>query len=969
MTARPGVIGPVLAGRDGELGTVGAFLERAASGAAGALIVSGDTGVGKTALVNAACASRPTAVVLRGAGLPLTSLSVPFLALRQALRGAPQIERDALARMLGSGESSAHVPVMVDTWLDDLSRDRLVVLFIDDLDWADQSTLDVLMYLIAGPAERRLAVITTVRSDAVRDGHPLQRWLDDVRRLPGVDQLTLDPLDRVATAAQIENILGAPPQQSLVQDVYTHTLGNAYLTQLAVTGLDPNASRMASPQPADLRAAVLSSWHRLSPPTREITRILAVGGRPRPAPELEEVIRGRVDADEVSTLLREAVDAGTLDLAPNGSYWFHHPLTAEVLEQGLSDEQRRRWHSVFAEHEERQLRGAADPAAVESMVAVADHHYRAGAGPEAYRWALSASTAAGAAGGTSEMLRLLRRALELRNGLPGVPESEPELLERLRAAAALAGANTEELYAIEGLLARTDAEVQPLLAAELLVRRMHLRFSTGRAFLDSADAREAVRLSKTEPASWQHALALAELAHAETWQGDPAAAAHAHRALAVARAAGDPRALTYALAAEAVVAVAARRGDDALAFATEALDAAVAAGDFWAFCHATLWEANALETWSTRRYAEQLRRRREEMTALGAPHSYIAWLSAVEACDWLAIGEWRECLDRLRVALGSDPGPMADVHARLAAARLAALQGRPDEAEAHLARSQELLPAASEFLALEFDAIRAEVHLASGNPVAAYDAAMTGATSAGVAPTMCEWLMPLAARALADQLQRERDGARDPCTLLARVDELVDRFPSVIRDFGDSTAQSDLQVQALDDLYVAEVGRARHDPDNGSQWVRAADSAGLAELAWEEAYACWRGAEALLVHGRHHREPAARMLRRGLDLAEQLHALPVLRGLSELAEIARIPVGRVAASPGPEPRGCLPGLTSREREILDLVIVGRTYGEIARALVISEKTVSSHISNLLRKTGTENRVDLSRLATHARDAV
>ena len=56
-------------------------------------------------------------------------------------------------------------------------------------------------------------------------------------------------------------------------------------------------------------------------------------------------------------------------------------------------------------------------------------------------------------------------------------------------------------------------------------------------------------------------------------------------------------------------------------------------------------------------------------------------------------------------------------------------------------------------------------------------------------------------------------------------------------------------------------------------------------------------------------------------------------------------------------------MTRREREVLAYVVAGRTYSEIARALVISEKTVSSHVSNLLRKTGTSNRMDLSRLAT------
>jgi DNA-binding CsgD family transcriptional regulator len=57
----------------------------------------------------------------------------------------------------------------------------------------------------------------------------------------------------------------------------------------------------------------------------------------------------------------------------------------------------------------------------------------------------------------------------------------------------------------------------------------------------------------------------------------------------------------------------------------------------------------------------------------------------------------------------------------------------------------------------------------------------------------------------------------------------------------------------------------------------------------------------------------------------------------------------------------MPALTSREREVLAYVVAGRTYGEIARELVISEKTVSAHISNLLHKTGTSSRVELAQL--------
>jgi DNA-binding CsgD family transcriptional regulator len=56
-------------------------------------------------------------------------------------------------------------------------------------------------------------------------------------------------------------------------------------------------------------------------------------------------------------------------------------------------------------------------------------------------------------------------------------------------------------------------------------------------------------------------------------------------------------------------------------------------------------------------------------------------------------------------------------------------------------------------------------------------------------------------------------------------------------------------------------------------------------------------------------------------------------------------------------------LSAREQEVLAHIVAGRTYGEIARALVVSEKTVSSHVRHLLAKTGTANRVDLARWAT------
>ena len=964
MDARPASTDVALVGRACKLATIGALIDRAAGGEAGAMLLSGDAGVGKTALVERACShADPSVVVLAGACLPLSAMTVPFLPLRSALRSVSPV-LDPPAGLMGTHDVPSSVPLAFDEWLGDLCRERPVVLAIDDLHWADQSTLDVLMYLLAGPADRRLAVIATVRSGETGDGHPLQHWLANVRRLPRIEQVLLEPLDRVETSEHMAGLMSTSPHQTLVEDVFARTRGNAYLNRLLVTDLAADARSLPDDHPEDLSSAVLQSWQTLPGQTRELTRILATGGGPLTASAVARVAGASLDPDDVDTSLLVAVEAGILDVARSGNLWFHHPMIAEILEQDLTDEERVGWHAAFAELAEKQMTDESPPS-TELMAAAADHHDRAGHVPEAYRWALRAADSAGSSGATAEELRLLQRAMDLRaTGLPETQESERDLLQRMVSAAAATGAFREELRSVDLLLGGIDGETEPLLAAQLLVRRADLRFLTGVDFLSERDVRAAVDLSTAaDPASWQHAYALAGLVRVAMWRDDPEMGPLADRALAVARGTDHPLALSCALSAKASVLTARGRCQESRQLAEEAVAAAVRAHDFQAFVSGAVWEINSLPSWSPRLLATHLRRRRVQMDALGAPHAYSATMSAFEASAWLTIGEWRACQDRIRDALGSNPGPFADVHARLAAAELAAWQGRTAEAQAHVARADELFSQGSEFLPFSFDVCRAVVSLAVDDPEAALSAALAGA-SCGVPPQRCEWLMPLAARALADLVEDDRAAGRDPDDQLARLDELTTRFPSVICESGQPTDPPDLQVVAMTDLYDAEIGRARRLADNGDQWIRTAESCRKASLAWEETYSCWRAAESLLAHDHQRREESASLLRRGLDLAGQLGAEPVLQGLATLASSARIGTEQVREVPATG-HARLPGLTTREREILSHVVAGRTYREIARALVISEKTVSSHISNLLRKTGADNRVDLSRLATRS----
>jgi DNA-binding CsgD family transcriptional regulator/MoxR-like ATPase len=953
-----------LVGRTDDLAAVSALIRAAAANRAGALLISGEAGVGKTALARAACSRTESTVdVLWASCLPLTSLAVPFLPLTTALRDWAAGHAEPVPLLRPSGETgSKDGPFEFDGWLAGLGERRPVVLVVDDLHWADESTLDVLMYVLAGLADHRLAVLAMIRSGEVTENHPLRRWLADVRRFPGVSELRLDRLDRAATGEQMTVLLGGPAHEALVDQIYARTDGNAYLTTLLARGLPLDARSLPAGLPTELGDAATRAWRSLTSPTRALTRLIAVAGRPQRSDQLGRLAALTGLTGDVVLLLREAVDGAVLHLGASETYWFVHPLLAEVLEAGLLPEERRALHGAFVEALDGQS-VRADPLDVERVVDLADHHYRAGHRDEAYRWAVLGSEAAGRAGGAKEMLRLLRRAFDL---WPEVANAEPDrhdLLQRIRLAADQAGAQEEELIAVDDLLEPVDRERDPLTAAELLVRRMILRWSTGREFAPMADVGEAVRLSANTPDSWQYALAMAELADAELWHEVPSGAARAEEAVRLARACGSKKALAHALTARVMSRCMAFEGEELTDPQIDAQEAQVAAAevrDFYAYSHATLWASNLIDGLASRPSNDVVRRGREHLISLGAPHTYVSWLAAHEAIGLLALGDWRACAERLRYALGSTPGPMGAAETRLDAALLAGWQGRPAEAKAHLARADELFAEQSGFRGLLFDAVRAEVALSAGDTEGAIAAAMAGVEGEGVPPRLSERLLPLAARAIADQAQTSRDRGEDPGQAVARMSSLYRRYPEVIGTPQAYGPMYQLQLRAMQALYDAEVLRGKADPTASAVWRPAAEACRDAELAWDEAYARRRAAEALLQDRATHQQGVVE-LRRAHELATDLEAAPQLVELRALARTARVRLTDPRKVPAEMVNG-IPGLTIREREILTHLVAGRTYSEIARELVISEKTVSVHVSNLLHKTGTANRVELAGLA-------
>ena len=935
-------------GRGPELDVVRTALIEAAQGSSRALVVTGGAGVGKTALVDAVLAEQQAAVVLVGLCLPLQQLSVPLLPLRSALRASAPPGHEACLAAMDATDQAARA---LDTYIDSLTAAGPVVLVVDDLQWADRSTLDVLLYLVAGPADRPLGLVLVARDDVLPDGHPLHGWLADVLRLPRVGRLRLGPLDRPGTEAQIAAVLGGVPHQSLVDDVFARAGGNPYATHLMVRGLPLTARALPGDLPADLTAAVKRDWHELGETARNVTSLVAVAGGPVAFDLLEAVAR-ELRIDGVLPALEEAVVRRVLRLEDSDGYWFHHPLQAEVLEADLTAARRRAWHEAYARVLESGTTRAETP--LSTAMVLSDHHDRAGNTAAAYSWALRSWESAGAARGSPELRRLLWRAIELRPRVPEAAESREELLELLRAAAEAVGAFDEQLAAVEALLESVDEQELPLLVGWLCVQRSRLHTLTGAGTPGPAEALVAVELTAAVPTSWQHAYALAEQARTAAWAADPAAGEQARRAVIVARTAGHPGALAFALATRAMVSI--LQGDPAAVtrYVEEASSVALEARDWHGYVHATSWEINAATPAASEAVAELLRNRREALTAADAPHVFVAMLAGIEAEARLLIGEWRACGDLLRISQGSDLGAFVDIRTRLTAALLDALQGRTTQAEMQIERAVEQLTGTGGQASLPLPTVRTLVALADGRPDQAVRAALEGARAPGVSPHLGEWLLPLAARALADLSEvGAAAGSRDD-----GVDALVEEFPHILPDSGLDAPQ----MHAMQSWYDAEVARARRSEDGGRRWWDVAEASEGARLPWVAVYAWWRAAEALLSQGPTQRRRGIDAWRRAEAMARDLDATPVLDEIVTLGRIARVERPRDVAEPEAA-ADALPGLTRREREVLAHVVAGATYADIAAALVISEKTVSSHVSNLLRKTGTSGRVELSRLVT------
>jgi len=934
-------------GRSRELDELERALEGAQAGSGATVLVAGEAGIGKTRLASefAARARDAGLEVLLGRAIDLVGTELPYQPFVEALR--PLGER----RRPDGQAAGSQLRVFEETLalLTDRAAVAPLLLVLEDLHWADSSTLDLVVFLAHNLHNRPVLLLATYRADEVSSAKRMRRFADGVERSGAAVLLELGPLARNELTALMAAYTDARPSRALTDAIVARSEGNPFFAEelLAAAADDDRNGEL----PRGLRDLLLQRVARLDPPTQSLLRLAAAAGRDVGYP-LIRALAARPEHD-VQNSLRQAVEHGVLvaDQA-SGSFRFRHALLAEAIYATILPGEREELHAKLADELARSRAASA--------AELAPHWAAAGRSTEALAASVDAARQAEAVFGLAEAHAHLERALALWHALPDAAElARLDLAELCSWTAELAGLVGAAPRAVE--LARRAIELvgadDPHRAALLHVLLGEYLYETGSNNAGLAALERAVELVPAEPPSPERAYALGSLAgglmvawrHAESLP-------ISEEALALARDLGAGEAMVRALTVLGGDLAYLGRSEEGLGYFRQALQLAEEIGDHFGLERAYVNLSDALTMLGRLRESARLGQGGlEAMRRYGITSSLLV-SNQIEAL--LALGDWDEA-ERLSAAAlrgitSSFPYVLLIFRANLEVGR-----GEFDAARAHLQAASATLR--EDRLVGLYDAYLADLALWERRWTDANAAIQVGLAQArhGEAAQIRVRLCAKGLRAHAElaALARARRDADAVRTWLAWARKLV----GVARRAATEASAVTPNAGGWLALAEAEYERARA-VARPESWSDAAASWDGLEHSPLAAYCRWREAEALVAAGGS-RAVASAPLRAAHTVAARIGAKPLLRELELLAERARLDL----ASPDPSPpdRESLVktlGLTPREAEVLTLVARGYTNREIAAALVISVKTASVHVSHILRKLDAPNRLEAAAIA-------
>jgi class 3 adenylate cyclase len=848
---------PAIVGRSAEIRIMSAAYARVLAGQSQVMLITGEAGIGKTTLVEELAGQVRSAGhrVRIGESAPITGTTLAYGPFVAALGHEADwlLADDPADNMLAARH---RLFVRVAGLLAGLAARSPLVLVLEDLHWADESSRELLTFLAVRLREEPVMIVGTLREDDLTDS--VRRWLTELEHRPRVTRLRLGRMTDAEIAGLVVGAMPAGAGPGQVTAVVAAADGNPlFAKELARS--DPGGP------PVSITDAVLAKAAALTAPARAVVEQVSVadGGMSH------ELLAATVNQSQprLLTAVRAAIESGLLAPAGDG-YSFTHALIREVIytrtPPGRRSGLHRRLAEVLAD------RPGSDPGLLSW------HWHRAGCPDRAADAAVRAARHAVSVRAYPEAAMHYGLAIDLMSWLP---EAGPGLLEEAARAASWAGDPGQAASWATAALAQAG-DAAPADRARLLERIGRYRWETGdtKGAVDAAE--QAVAILEPEPPSQLQARVLAALA---TWRVLLGAADGAlplvTKAMEVAQQIGADAAYSHGLATLGIIEAEYGDLEDGLADLQAAFTLACRVGSVEDAIRAAANRVHLL--YRASRFAEAVeagRSGRSAVAAMGAPPAITAGIGNNAAAALLASGRWMEA-DQLLAELVAESTTNFMRYLQLLQLELAVGRGDGERA-ADLAATLRKSPDDPRLVG-SLHACLAEQALDNGDLAAAAIEVIDGLKVLSGAEMAEEELRLLAAGArLAADLASLPPRGAIPDGWDERAATFAEQAEAIVTEHADG--QPDL---AAFGVQVASEEARRLGRDTPAMWQAVTEAWQVAGWPYRAAYALLREAAAALKAGR--REQATRALTACQRTARELRAAPLLSQAENLVRQTR----------------------------------------------------------------------------------